>query len=506
MKLHLLALLLATSAFAAEPPSMVTIKAQIIETDPKTGKEDVMSAPTLATQHDKTATFSVGSEVVLAPFGDEKALRQTIETGVHLTITPQVRAGDIVLVGRATVREPDGKTDDGSALLFKTREMIFVAEVADGGQHEIKLGPVDGRALTVRLTAAKKEMKNAAVTYWQAFAALPQLDEAQRKLIAPPSAEPTAAARALVEQAKGALDLLGKASGDDYCAWDLDLTQGPELKLPHIAPAQTLARLALLRARLRAADGDQAGALADRLAALRLSVDVSRPALLICRLVGIAIETPTLNALAAQLPTLDDGQRARVASSLGLIERAPTMPECLAAEGDTMSAWMLAQLDAKAQAAGGKFDPGEWLGGLLAPMTSDGKSPVARAKASELSADDVRKMIAGYRAGMAELAKLDELPFEQFKAAAASFFERIKADAANNPILAVSAPALDKVRVGELQAQTRLALLRAALEVQAKGEAALPAALATYRKTERGFELTSKAQFDGKPVVLTVGL
>ena len=63
-----------------------------------------------------------------------------------------------------------------------------------------------------------------------------------------------------------------------------------------------------------------------------------------------------------------------------------------------------------------------------------------------------------------------------------------------------------KARESELKGETRLALLRAALEVQAKGETALPVGLATYRKTDRGFELTSKELFDGKPVVLRVGL
>jgi hypothetical protein len=41
--------------------------------------------------------------------------------------------------------------------------------------------------------------------------------------------------------------------------------------------------------------------------------------------------------------------------------------------------------------------------------------------------------------------------------------------------------------------------------VQGKGESAVPADVATYRQTQGGFELTSKEQFEGKPIVLSVG-
>src|SRR3954452_20867427 len=94
---------------------------------------------------------------------------------------------------------------------------------------------------------------NAALKYWQAFAELPKLTDAQEhKLNAEYLTMPLdAEARAMVAGADYAFRMMHRAAALPRCDWGLDYDEGVELLLPHAQAARALSTLTCLRARIR---------------------------------------------------------------------------------------------------------------------------------------------------------------------------------------------------------------------------------------------------------------
>src|SRR5262245_48873298 len=98
---------------------------------------------------------------------------------------------------------------------------------------------------------------NAALKYWQAFAALPRLSDAEQKALnADCLTMPLdARARNLVTRAEYSLRLLHHGAALPNCEWTHDVEEGIAARFPHAEAARLLASLACLRARLRFEEG-----------------------------------------------------------------------------------------------------------------------------------------------------------------------------------------------------------------------------------------------------------
>ena len=91
---------------------------------------------------------------------------------------------------------------------------------------------------------------NAALKYWQAFDLLPTPDEGREKLLEEWDKAPLdAAALKRLAASEKSLMYLHRGAKLRRCDWSLDYEDGPDLLLPHLAKARTLARLAALHAR-----------------------------------------------------------------------------------------------------------------------------------------------------------------------------------------------------------------------------------------------------------------
>jgi hypothetical protein len=108
-----------------------------------------------------------------------------------------------------------------------------------------------------------------------------------------------------------------------------------------------------------------------------------------------------------------------------------------------------------------------------------------------------------------QLAKVTALPGKEFDAQCPEFFRKAKAD---NPLVAVFLPAVDKFLDRVRLHQAQLALFKAALAVVQGGPDRLKDIKDPfgdgpfeYRALHNGFELESKLLFKGKPVTLKVG-
>jgi len=508
----LLLLAAAVPAFAANPPKpQIEISARFTEIEMKTGKTELLSAPRITTKDGCRARIELVDEFILeVPGAAIPEARLPVSKGISLDMTPWIDGDHVILSGTAEVRELDGEVKtgaDGKWAHLRVDTVPFSLRLKNGEPRNLPLSSSvkPGRKLTIQIAATKRVPVNASAIYWRAFAALPKLDDVERKLLDAKSSDPGAAERALAGKADAALKLLAEASNADFCDWSLDLTKGPALQLPHLAPMRDLAKLALLQARF----DEPAEAVRRHVAVLRMARHVGTTPLLICRLVDLSIEALAIDSAAALLPRLDATQRDMIGSTFAYLEAVPSISDGVAAEGRNLSAWLAAELDAALKKSGASFDARAWLREVLAPAGTDTAAALEQLdRQGAVWAKDeaaVRQMIEGYRSQMEELARIIGLPHEKMKKEVPAFEQKLKAAGEKNVFVTLLAPAVWRARESELKGELRLVLLRVAVEVQAKGETALPADRAAYRKTDGGFELTSTAQFDGKPVVLRVG-
>jgi hypothetical protein len=348
---------------------------------------------------------------------------------------------------------------------------------------------------------------NAASIYRRAFALLPKLDDSERKLLDGPPTGAGEAGRALLASAEPALKLVAEASRASYVDWELDLSQGNNLALPHFGHLRDLSRFARLKAHL---SGGKI-AVEHHEMMLRMAHHATPPPLIIGRLIQIDIEVRALTSIAQMLPGWDEALRNRLRDGIsGGFRPAATLSQCLLFEAEFASGWFLKTLDAEVKKKGSSAGTRAWLVTLLPGMGSDLENLLKKGEQarSVLPADatEARRMIAEARAQMLEWAQFAALPREKLDAAAKSLQPKREAIAQRNFFIATTTKIdIKMLRERELKLEKMRSMLLTAFDVQAKGESALPGALATLRRTAGGFELTSKEHFGGKPVVLTVG-
>lgn len=496
----------ATSFAADAPKPQIIIEARFTETDAKTGTEDVLSAPRVTTREGQAATIEIVREMLMSVADTQvKDAATKFKTGVELDVSGWIEGENLILRGAATVRELGGdivSTKDGSWAHLRTDEVPFVLRLKNGEPRQLPISASarSDRKLKIEITARKHVPVNASPLYWQAFAAMPKLNDTEEKLLNSKTAGD--AERALVTKAEAALKLMNEASHADYCDWNLDLSKGPSLQLPHLATARELAKLALLKARL----SEARDAIEQQESVLRMARHVGASPLLVSRLVDLSIEAMAIDSVASMLPGWPEEVSNHAGSMLSALGTTPTIADGVAEEGKSMSTWLSNELDAELK-KGGALDVRAWLSRMLSPAGSNSEQVLAELEKSgplPKDAAEVRRLIDDYRTQLKEIARVAALPRELLTKEAPALEQKL-GGTPRNVFTALLAPAVLKARESELKGELRLALLRAALDVQEKGESALPANFATYRKTERGFELTSKELFSGKPVVLTVG-
>ncbi|PYK09197.1 MAG: hypothetical protein DME61_07335, partial [Verrucomicrobia bacterium] len=133
--------------------------------------------------------------------------------------------------------------------------------------------------------------ENAALKYWQAFATMPKLSDAEQNRLADYPAKPLDAhSRETVTQAEYALQMMRRGAALRNCDWGVSYEDGVFLLLPQGSAARLLTSLARLRAGLRFEAGQNAEAVEDLVAAITLGRHVSQGGGFIMLLVGYHIE------------------------------------------------------------------------------------------------------------------------------------------------------------------------------------------------------------------------
>jgi hypothetical protein len=319
-------------------------------------------------------------------------------------------------------------------------------------------------------SAAQVEVNsNAAIEYWNGFAALPVLDEQQQKIVAQWNTVPLDDnARSIIEASKASLTALQRGAQAPNCNWGLHYEQGPEMLMPHLAKARDLGRLAGLRARCEFEQGNYQAGVDDVTAALVLARRAGADVPLICLLVEYAMELPLTELTANYLTKMDAATLKRLASSLATLPPGGSLQKSVLGEKQWIISWLSRELKDENKA--------NWKDTFRKLATPDDKEGQAAIQAALQSAGPLdskwrARLLGDLGAHYDDLLRLGNLPEDQFMAQFPVLHQKLKT---SNPVAALVVPMLTKVYKRDLQARTRMALFQnavgAALEAAERKE------------------------------------
>ena len=269
---------------------------------------------------------------------------------------------------------------------------------------------------------------NAAVNYWQAFGLMPDWTEEEKKLRESLPAEFSSSlpsgVKELTERSGAALNALEPATRIEKCDWQLDISQGPMLVLPHLQKARELARQSDLRGRYRFSQGDSAGGVDDILASLRLSRAVGKDPILISMLVQIAIERGSMNLAAAYLPQLNEAERKQLLDVWQQSNATSPFVDSLRMEKKVFGGWLKAEFERATAGKRGDESAGDFLKtlGLLSNPETKGRFE----DLSKASVEMARKAIEEYLADCDEMIRIGGLDFAQRRVELAKFEQELQ--------------------------------------------------------------------------------
>lgn len=362
--------------------------------------------------------------------------------------------------------------------------------------------------------AAADPGANAALKYWQGFATLPRFTDAEQKQLGDCLTLPLDAhAREIVTRARYALDMMHRGAALPHCDWGIGYEEGVGTLLPYAAAARVTANLACLRARLRFEEGQSAEAIDDILAAMTLGRRVSQGGINSMVLTSYAIEHRMAEVLALCLPKLDAKRIGGLKKRLDALPPAESLATALKFEEKFALDWLVEKIK--------EANDKDKLLALLSRLCDSPEEGRAFFKECGESAAGVLKFAEETRQAYKRMAKNLDLPLDAFE----KEWDREVKKQAGNRVFGWVFPALNKVRLAQMRAEVRRALLSAALGVQRDGPDALkthpdPVVSGSFEYVafEGGFEVRSKWQLDEKlrakwklderfaqPVGLTVG-
>jgi hypothetical protein len=354
--------------------------------------------------------------------------------------------------------------------------------------------------------------QNAALKFWQAFATMPKLNEAEQNHLAEYAEHPInpqdTHIRDVLSQAEYALEMMHRGAAIRHCDWGITYQEdGVLVRLPQASAARLLTSFARLRGRMRLETGQTKEGIDDFLAAMTLARHVSQDGGFIMMLVGYAIENRLNESLAIYLLKLDAQALKDLRARLQALPPSRSLGACLlTCERETLD-WFVR----KVKETKDKDSLLAFLSFINVSEGHRGAEDKARAFIQECggTAESIIQFAAKARPSYDRLAPKLDLPLDEFE----KEFERESKAQAGNPVYKVFFPALAKVRQSQARADVRRALFSAAVDVRMNGKDALKdhpdpvvGGKFDYVTFEGGFELHSKYKGqDGKLLTLTVG-
>jgi hypothetical protein len=350
---------------------------------------------------------------------------------------------------------------------------------------------------------------NAAQKYWQAFATLPTLTQAEKQKIGAcvttPLDEP---ARQMLTKADYALQMLHRGAALRDCDWGISYEDGFFTRLPHTEAARVLSSLGCLRRRLRFETSQGAAAIDDLLAAMTLARHVSLDRSLMTGLAAYNMEHRGVEILARYLPSLDAKTLANLRTRLDALPPFGSQATALLTEQRESLTWFIRKVKETKDKESLLAFLG-WVGISEGVDRDSGAKARAFLEACGGTAENMIKFADELVPCHDMMAKMFDLPLDDFERE----FKRESIKRAGNPVYRLFFATLTHAREARARADVRRALLSAAIAVQIDGPDSLknhsdPAlgGRFEYASFPAGFELRSKLKGqNGSPITLTVG-
>ncbi len=355
---------------------------------------------------------------------------------------------------------------------------------------------------------AKTELgANAAVKYWQAFALMPALDKDQEKILDDWKKAPlNAPVLKLIDASSVSRVYLLRGAKLPRCDWSLDYEDGILLRLPFLPKALTLARLTALHARHEFEQGHWQAGWDDVTAMLKLARDIEQAPIMIANLVGYRIESIAIDAACPYLPDL----KPVLPAASDFLDRPPARErfrQLVLKEREIGPLWLIRELKETERREPGSWQR-LWNDTLLAPaeQLNDRDREAIR---SVRTFEQAIKLLEAILPLSDELANVASLPWKDFDVRYPEFAAKAQASAS---LAGYILPTMDKFVASGRRNEAQRALFKAAIAVVRRGPDALgqfpdpfgdgPFA---YRALDRGFELKSRLDVNGRQVTLTVG-
>lgn len=351
---------------------------------------------------------------------------------------------------------------------------------------------------------------NPALLYWQAWAQIPDLPETDRGyLFTNDWRGRTLEARAgeLLGRYDNVFKLLhraGKAVAP--CDWGYDLTEGPEVLLPGLAKAKSIAQTARLRFGWNLQQGKTAAARDELIAAFVQGRQLSKDRILISALVQFAIENICLSAVAENFPRLSPETLNEILQGFDSAPPRGTIGDCIATERTSFYDWMLRKLGTIQKESQSSKEGLEKARGLLDQIVSSPDEPRSGwsqevIEAAGGSLDSLIQYVKALDPVYVELEQILRRPHAEAVAQIRDF----NGNLAKHPNLLAKEflGPFEKSLTKEFRAQIKLTLLRAAIAYRKHGQTGLasvpdPASGKPFdvepfrfRGVDRGFQLWS---------------
>ncbi len=353
---------------------------------------------------------------------------------------------------------------------------------------------------------------NPALRYWEAFMMVQHVPQSDRDYLATNEwrGQPLPAKFGeLVSGYNQEFRLMRAATHSTTpCDWGLDLSEGPELLLPHLAVAKNAAQMARLRVMWDLQNGRPGEARDDMLATLTLARNVSTDGTLISVLVQIAMENILLSTVAENYYQIPPETLKQLADGFEAAPPRGTMAKAAATGERSFYDWFLRKVQ-EAQ----KQHPGDEVAAMTSIRAmfqdvlgpSEGGTPTGTMEKILRSAggtsDGLLRLIAEMPPMYERAAAIMSAPRPEYEAQIGQFMSEIT----NSPNALVGElfPALGKARPKEFAILTKLAMLQAAVEYKLHGDAGFnsvmdpegngPFALERFLfdGVDRGFEIKS---------------
>ncbi len=347
---------------------------------------------------------------------------------------------------------------------------------------------------------------NPALIYWQAQADMPDLTDAEHHHLL----DTPWRGRALDEETQNLLArydasfrllqraLLQRAP----CDWGYDVSVGPELDLPSLAKAKSLAQTARVRFRWELEQGNPHAARDDFHAAFVLTRQVATDGILISALVQYAMENILTGAIAENWHRLDLQTLQQIVSDIDVSPARGTVADCIPAERAAFGGWLIRSIEEARAGSGGDLDALSVVENLVKRMATDDPTLGRRVvEAAGGTVDGVVAYIHQLDPLYDEADRLMRLPYADFLPAIQAFNEKVKAHP--NLLVHVLFPLFENCRLKEIAADVKTEMVRAAAAYRQAGPAGLEQVLDpvagrpfafrrfTLDGADRGFELSS---------------